>query len=96
MNTAVVKFDTLTDTVGTAAKDHDLRFVLGYRILILCVVGGIIVSAVFCTAYMNAFPGFRKTKAQSFAANLILGHFKDLAQIFIRETILLCGDELFV
>ena len=96
MNTAVVKFDTLTDTVGTAAKDHDLRFVLGYRILIFCVVGGVIVSTVFCTAYMNAFPGFRKTKAQTFAADRILRHFKDLAQIFVREAILFSCDELFI
>ena len=35
MYTAVVELDTLTDTVGTAAKYHNLRLVGAYRAQIL-------------------------------------------------------------
>ena len=46
MYAAVVKLDTLADTVGTAAQDHDLFGILIYGILILSVICGEIISAV--------------------------------------------------
>ena len=78
MNTAVVKLDALTDSIRTATQDHDLLPV-GYRILILRIIGGIIVSAVLCSADMNAFPCFFHTKSNPFFPDILLRNLQQLA-----------------
>ena len=59
MYTAVVKFDTLTDTVWSAAQNHNFLFLIAYRTFIFYMVSGIIVSTVFCSAYMYTFQCFQ-------------------------------------
>ena len=93
MYTAVVKLDTLTDSVWSAAKDHNLRFILGYRIPVPCIVSRVIISTILCTADMNAFPGLFNPQADSVIADLILRDLQQLAQILIRETVFLCLDQ---
>ena len=58
MDTAVVEFNSLPDPVWSAAQNHDLGPVRVYRIFIFRIISRVIVGAVFCTADMNAFPGF--------------------------------------
>ena len=67
---AVVEFDTLSDTVRTAAQNHDLRLVGIHRILVCCVIGGVVVSTVLGTAYMNTFPGFFYTERDTMFSDL--------------------------
>ncbi len=86
MYTAVVKFDTLTDTVWSTAKDHDL-FLVRYRRLVFCIVRRIIIRTVFCTAYANRFPALGNTKSRSCLADLFFCHFKDLCEITVGETV---------
>ena len=83
MYTAVVKFDTLSDTVWTAAKDHDLRFICIYRILIFSVVSRVVVSAVFGTTYVYAFPCFCHAELDSLISDVLLRNLKDLAEVSV-------------
>ena len=89
MNTAVVKLDTLTDSVRTSAEDHDLRLVAGYRILVRCIVSRVIISAVRCSTHVNAFPCFLYAEGNSAVPDIIFRNFQNLAQVFIRESIFL-------
>ena len=79
MNAAVVEFDALSDTVGAAAENHNLGFVVGDGILILRVVGGVVVGAVGSAAYMDAFPGFLHTQRNTAVPDIVFRDFKDLA-----------------
>ena len=67
--TAVVEFDTLADTVWTTAENHNL-LVVGNRILVGCVVSGVVVLSVLCTAYMDTFPGFFTAKFDSAVSDI--------------------------
>ena len=96
MYAAVVKFDTLSDSVWTAAEDHNLRFVCGYRVFVRCVVGGVIVSAVLCAAYVDTFPGFLHTERDTVIADIFFRNLQNLAQVFIGETVFFRCDEHFV
>ena len=78
MYTAVVEFDTLSDTVWTASKDHDLRLFSRNRIFVRCIVSRIIVGAVLRTAYVNAFPCFFHTQGNSPVSNIIFRDFQNL------------------
>ena len=93
MYTAIVKLDTLTNSVWTATEDHNLRFCLRHRILVLGIVSGIIIRAVFCSTDMDTFPCFFNPKADSVITDFFLRNLQQLAQIFIRETIFLCLDQ---
>ena len=92
MNTAVVKFNTLANAVRTAAQNHDLTIVRR-RGIIRRIVGWIVVSAVLRTAYVNAFPSFGNTKAQAVSTNVIFRNIKQLAQVTVREAVLLRRGE---
>src|SRR5699024_816553 len=54
------------------------------------IVSGIIISAVFSSAYMDTFPGLCHSYRCSGFPNLIFGYFKDLSQITVRKAILFC------
>ena len=90
MYTAIVKFNTLTDTVRTAAKDHDLVLIVTYRTFILAMIRRVIVSIVFCSAYMYTFPCFFHTFGDSCVTDIFFRNFQDLSQIFVRETVQFC------
>ena len=79
MNTTVVKLNTLTDPVRAAAEDHDLRLVIGYRILIRRIVRGVIISAVLGAADMHALPGFFHAEGDSSVPHLIFRNLQKLA-----------------
>lgn len=83
MYAAVVKFNALSDTVRAAAKDHDLRLVGFDRVLVRCIVSGVIVGVVLCTADMDAFPGFLCAKLYPAVPDVILRDFQDLAEILV-------------
>ncbi len=90
MNTTIIKFNSLADTVRSAAKNHNFRFSVPNLILIRRIVGRIIVSTVLCSAYMDALPGFFYPKLQTAIAYILLRDFQNLTQVFIRKSILLC------
>ena len=79
MYTAVIEFYALADPVGTAAENHDLGPGCADRVLIRRVVGGVVVSAVLSTAYVNAFPRFLHTDGDTAAANGFLRNLEQLA-----------------
>ena len=78
MYAAVVKFDALTNSVRTAAENHNL-LVARYRVLVLTVVGGVVVGAVLCSGYMYALPGLIYAKTDASVSDIILGNTKNLA-----------------
>ena len=78
MYAAVVKFDTLTDTVGTSAKDHDLLLVGSDGVIIRCIVGRIEVGTVFGAADMYVVPCLDNTQCFSFISDIIFGYAEDL------------------
>ena len=79
MNTAVIKFNTLTDSVRTAAEYHYL-WLVAYRALIFVkVIGRVVVCGVFCTAYMNAFPSLLNSEADTCISYLFFGYFEKRA-----------------
>ena len=79
MNAAVVKLNTLSDSVGASAQNHNLRLFRADRILIRCVVGGIVVGIVLGSADMNALPCFLYAQLNPAIADGILGNCKQLA-----------------
>ena len=88
MDAAVVKLDALADAVGAAAQDHNLPFI-GNRVVVRCVIRGIEVSAVLGTAYMDAVPGFHYADSFSCVADIVLGYFQNLAEIFVGKAVFL-------
>ena len=96
MYTAVVKFDTLADPVRTAAEDHDFRLIFINRIIIRGVICRIVISAVFRTAHVNTVPGFLDTELDPSVPDVFFRNLQDLAEIFVRETILLGLNESLI
>ncbi len=74
MDTAVIKLDALSNPVGSAAQDHHFRPVRIHRAFIFHMIAGIIVSAVLCTAHMNAFPGLHDPVCRPPVSDGFLGH----------------------
>ena len=93
MHAAVVKLNTLTDPVGTAAQDHDLRFFVRNRVFVGCIISGIVICAVLGTAYVNTFPGLFHSQADPFIADLFLRDLQQLSQILVRKSVLLGPDQ---
>ena len=58
MHTTIIKLNTLSNTVRTSAQNHNLRLIGADRVAVRRIVSGIIISAVWRTAYMYALPGF--------------------------------------
>ena len=96
MYTAIIKFNTLTDTVWSSAKDHDLWFFCGDRVLIQRIVRGIIISSVFGSADMYAFPCFFHTEGNTPITDFFFRNLQNLADVFIGETIFLCRNQKFI
>ena len=96
MYTAIIKLNSLSDAVRSAAEDHDLRLVIIYRILIFGIVGGVVICAVLGTAYMNALPCLFHAETDSLVPDVFFRNFQNLAQIFIGKSIFLCRDQRFI
>ena len=79
MYAAVVKFDTLSDSVRTAAEDHDLVLIVTCFALILDMIRRIVISTAFGSAYVNTFPCLFDAVADTCIADFFFGHFQDLA-----------------
>ena len=79
MYAAVIEFDTLTDSVRTAAEDHYLLFAVIYRAFVLDMIAGVIVCGILSRTYMNTFPAFHNAKLCSACPNCFLGYTQDLA-----------------
>ena len=87
MNTAVVKFDALSDAVRAASQDHYLELVGIDMIAVRRVVSGIVVCAVLRPADMYAFPRLFHTEGDPAFSYSVLCDVQDLAQIFIGEAV---------
>ena len=79
MYAAIIEFDTLTDSVRTAAEDHYLLFAVVYRAFVLDMIAGVIVCGILSRTYMNTFPAFHNAKLCSACPNCFLGYTQDLA-----------------
>ena len=90
---AVVELDALADPVGAAAQDHDLGLLALDGVLVLTVVGGEVVSVVLGAADVDTLPGLLHTQLDALVADIGLGHTQDLAQVLVREAVLLGGDQ---
>ena len=90
MDAAVVKFDALADAVRSSAQDHDFGAVRIDRIFVLPIVSGVVVGAVFCTADMNAFPGFCYAQGYAALPYFILGDFQKSTQVFVGKSVFFC------
>ena len=93
MNTAIVELDSLSDTVGTAAQDHDLGLVLIHRVLIRRIISGVEISAVLRAADMHALPGFLHAQRKAALSYGRLRDLQKLTQIFIGKTVLFGCDQ---
>ena len=89
MDAAVVKLDALTDSVWSAAENHNLWLVGMDRILVRRVVGRVVVSAVGRAADMDAFPCLLHAKRNTPAADGFLWNFEELAQILVGKSVFL-------
>ena len=96
MYAAVVKFDTLSDSVRTSAEDHDLRLVFFHRIVVRCIICRVVISTVLRTAYVYAVPCFLDAELDALISDIILRNLEDLAEILIRESVPLGLCEHFV
>ncbi len=79
MYTAVIELNSLTDSVGAAAEDHDLRAVSVNRVLISGIVSRVVVSIILCPAHVYAFPGFLCAQLNPAVSDVLLRDVKDLA-----------------
>ena len=76
MNAAVVEFDTLADTVRAAAENHNLLIVAAWA-LVFNMVAGVVISRIFRSAYVNAFPAFHDIGRCSGISDIFFGNFQD-------------------
>ena len=77
MDTAVIKFNSLADSIWAAAEDHNFWLVRRDRIFVWRVVGRIVISVVFRAADMDAFPRFADTEGNPFVSDVFFWDFQD-------------------
>ena len=87
--TAVVKLDTLADTVRSAAQDHDLLTVGCFRDILVQVVAGVVIAALFGTGYVHLVPVLYHIQSRTAVADRILRGIQDLCQVQIGEAVFL-------
>ena len=87
MDTAVVKLNSLSNTVRPAAQNHNLRLICIDCALILHMITGVIVRRILCGAYMHALPCLCDSRRKPRLTDFILRHLQNLAQIFIGKSI---------
>ena len=88
MNAAVIEFDTLSDSVRTAAENHDLRLVsINGTLVLVKMICGVIVSSVFGSAYVNALPCFLDAEADTSVSYFFFCNFKERAEVTVAETV---------
>ncbi len=92
MDTAIVKFNALTNTVGAAPEDHDF-LLAAYRALVFGAVGGIIVGAVGGAADMDGFPGLFNPQGQTVMAHRFFLLIPQFCQIFVGKSVLFSPEE---
>ena len=90
---AVVKLNTLTDSVRSAAKYHDLRLVAYGAGVLDVMVGGVIIRRILGAAYMDTLPRLADSVAKACIADLLLGNAEDLAEVSVGESVQLCLAE---
>ena len=90
MNAAVVEFDALPYSVRAAAENHYLRSVAYRAFVLFKMIGGVVISRILCAAYMNALPRFLYAIAKTCVSDLLLGYFKNLAEVSVGEAVQLC------
>ena len=95
MDTAIVELNTLADTVGAAAQNHDLLLVVSCGALILNMIAGVVVSGILGTADVYAFPAFHNAVGGALAADILFRNIQNLAQVLIGETVQLGLTEHF-
>ncbi len=79
MDTAIVKLDSLPDTVGAAPKDHHLGFIGADRVFVRGIISGIVISAVRRAAHMNALPVLLHTQKYAPLPDLLFRHLQQPA-----------------
>jgi len=95
MNTAIIEFDALTDSVRSAAEDDDLASI-GWPRLTLVFVGRIEVRRMrleFRAASVDSLVDGMDAQAPSLLANLGFGHAPECGDSRIRESQLFRGPE---
>ena len=60
MDTAIVKLDSLADTIGTTTQDHNFT-VFSDLYLIRGIIGGEIIGGIFYATYRDRLPCLGKT-----------------------------------
>ena len=96
MYAAVVKFNTLPDSVGAAAQNHNLGLFCADGVFVLCIIGGVVIRLILCAADMNGLPSLLQTQRDALVSDFCFIDFQKLAQIFIGEAILLCGNQYII
>ena len=96
MTAAVVKLNSLTNSVRTAAQNHNLLFVVWCFRSICTVICWIIIISIFHAAYRNSKPGFLNSKRITAVTDCFFRNFKNLWQIFIAKTIFFSLNQKFI
>ena len=89
MNTAVVKFNALADSVGSAAQDNNF-FRIRYPCFAFCFIGGIVIRRgcrKFCGTGVHQLVNRDNAKVFSCLLNLFFRQMGEVCQLFIREAV---------
>ncbi len=95
MHTAVIKFDPLADSIGTAAQDHDLA-VVGDRYQVFGIVGGKVIGRIFHPTDRHRLPGFGGTQGDTTGADIFFREIEQLGQVAIGKAVLFGLEEKVV
>ena len=96
MYTAIIEFNSLSDSVWTATENHNFLLLSADWILVFSIICWVVVCAVFCSAYMNTFPFFFHSDCKTSSSYFVFIDFQNLAEVFIWESVFLCLSKCFV
>ena len=86
MNTAIVKFDTLADTIGPAAKNHNLAFIADLN-FIRSIISGEVVGGIFDAAYRDGLTGLNHIKGDTSFPDFFFGSIEEFGKILVCESV---------
>ena len=93
MYATVVEFDTLADTVWTAAENHDLLVVGNFHLVRDGLVGGVVVAGVLDAADRDLAVGGGHAELDAAFADHAFAHGEELGEVLVGEAVALGVDE---
>ena len=97
MAAAVIELDTLPDSVGPAAENHNFLAVVGSGdFVLLAVVGRIVIGLILHAGNGNLMPRLDAAEPLALRADILFGNAEQLREILVGKAVLFRLDKHFI